>query len=851
MSKEKGLTESDRGEAFAALSHDDRPTTFKDTLKDMAESSSLHGITKIVSSRQIIVKVLWSLLVLAAFSVFSIQLYYLFNTYYSYPVQTSVKLDFDSIAFPAITLCNMNPVRKSKLDNSEELTEVLKSKDNQQSVYYGKKRRKRRKRETHRENEPFEAFMETKSEYEGEINNENDFNTADSVSQSSNDINMKVQSLDSGNSKSTSLNYNDTSKDFNSEKRLIHENNHKTFNIDRKQESEQNQKHSSQKVKPTASRRNENLVQVFANDVVNSDHQISGGLNDKVGRFKRDAGYSSADVVPSSSILNTYLVDSSRYIQTTMSSMTAMPASLLSSKDSKISTSLMTASTEIYLESSQLSQDIFSSEKSNYKHFSLSTEDLYDFLSSENPMSSNYAMHSNIIDSSSGNAAGTQTGSGGSDQGNGGVDSGSGGSYSGGGGSYSGGGGSYSGGSDSYTGSYYYSDYSSGGSSAYYYDWSGSYYYPYFEQLNAVKDEWEERVENFKELIKNESVELRKEIGHQKEDMMLSATFAGRVQNVSHFKDFMSVEYGNCYTIESSNYVAWRSGPTHALKLTLNVEIDEYVDNFSTGYGIRIVFHEPGTYPLPSHEGITLSPGTETNIGLRRVHISRLGKPHGNCIDGKEFKSRYNKKYSISACYEFCRILEAIKECDCIPAEAPDEVHLNSTALPVCNTTDETVEKCLLSVDIIFDSGEVACHCNGPCQETVYAKTLSSTFWPNNDYLDILISDICKTKNTTHFWSYACSSLSYLQNYELDYYRNNFLRVLIYYEDLNYETITEEPMYESVRFLSDIGGAMGLFLGASVLSFVEFVQLILEVFLFLKHKNERHTRVVDFKKPID
>lgn len=33
-------------------------------------------------------------------------------------------------------------------------------------------------------------------------------------------------------------------------------------------------------------------------------------------------------------------------------------------------------------------------------------------------------------------------------------------------------------------------------------------------------------------------------------------------------------------------------------------------------------------------------------------------------------------------------------------------------------------------------------------------------------------------------------------------YRNNFLRVLIYFEDLNYETITEEPMYE-VKFNFD------------------------------------------------
>jgi len=53
--------------------------------------------------------------------------------------------------------------------------------------------------------------------------------------------------------------------------------------------------------------------------------------------------------------------------------------------------------------------------------------------------------------------------------------------------------------------------------------------------------------------------------------------------------------------------------------MTLNLELDEYVSNFTTAYGIRVVFHEPGTYPLPYQQGITLSPGTETSIGLRMV----------------------------------------------------------------------------------------------------------------------------------------------------------------------------------------------------------------------------------------
>lgn len=39
------------------------------------------------------------------------------------------------------------------------------------------------------------------------------------------------------------------------------------------------------------------------------------------------------------------------------------------------------------------------------------------------------------------------------------------------------------------------------------------------------------------------------------------------------FKTFMSTEYGNCYTIASPKYVAWRSGPAHGKKMMVVVRL--------------------------------------------------------------------------------------------------------------------------------------------------------------------------------------------------------------------------------------------------------------------------------------
>lgn len=40
-----------------------------------------------------------------------------------------------------------------------------------------------------------------------------------------------------------------------------------------------------------------------------------------------------------------------------------------------------------------------------------------------------------------------------------------------------------------------------------------------------------------------------------------------------------------------------------------------------------------------------------------------------------------------------------------------------------------------------------------------------------------------------------------------------------------------------MRFISDVGGAMGLFLGTSVLSLFELLQLILELVKYLANRN--------------
>ncbi|XP_076090360.1 acid-sensing ion channel 2-like [Mytilus galloprovincialis] len=72
---------------------------------------------------------------------------------------------------------------------------------------------------------------------------------------------------------------------------------------------------------------------------------------------------------------------------------------------------------------------------------------------------------------------------------------------------------------------------------------------------------------------------------------------------------------------------------------------------------------------------------------------------------------------------------------------------------------------------------------------------------------------------------------------------SNFLKLHIYFEELNYEQIVEEPMYDITQVIADIGGSLGLCIGVSLLCVFEAVEAIVGVLLVMKRKIQGHTRV--------
>ncbi|XP_066274107.1 amiloride-sensitive sodium channel subunit alpha-like [Branchiostoma lanceolatum] len=85
------------------------------TLRKYGEDTSAHGIPRAVTTKSWFRRLFWTCLFLASFSYFLYQAQALVNKYILYPVNTDVKILWSELQFPAVTICNANPLRFSQL----------------------------------------------------------------------------------------------------------------------------------------------------------------------------------------------------------------------------------------------------------------------------------------------------------------------------------------------------------------------------------------------------------------------------------------------------------------------------------------------------------------------------------------------------------------------------------------------------------------------------------------------------------------------------------------------------------------------------------------------------------------
>ncbi|XP_063724130.1 acid-sensing ion channel 2-like isoform X2 [Symsagittifera roscoffensis] len=346
--------------------------------------------------------------------------------------------------------------------------------------------------------------------------------------------------------------------------------------------------------------------------------------------------------------------------------------------------------------------------------------------------------------------------------------------------------------------------------------------------------------------------EFQMRAGHKMKDMLKACKWRDLTCSYMDFKPVLT-EMGLCYQYnsnatwdeETKSYQfkkVFKGGAGNGLKMLLVTEEDEYlppqIESFETSLetGFKLEIHDPDVPPLVHQLGVGIAPGLQTFVVLQKEQVTYLTKPWGECV--KTFEKTINfTKYSDPACRIECETEHIVDECDCRLPFMP-VLSTKPKSQIVCSPAK--YKDCAIGRLNKIEDGE-ACGpetCIKPCEISRYKSSMSSVKFPS--YLGaIKLSEeypgvFTKKTDGNSDSSGPKDGESGGENSEggageavsakatQAYWKEQALVVSIYFQSLSLQTIIQVGAYDFAAMLGDIGGLMGLFIGASAMTLFEF-----------------------------
>uniref|UniRef100_H0XKA0 Acid sensing ion channel subunit 3 n=1 Tax=Otolemur garnettii TaxID=30611 RepID=H0XKA0_OTOGA len=333
--------------------------------------------------------------------------------------------------------------------------------------------------------------------------------------------------------------------------------------------------------------------------------------------------------------------------------------------------------------------------------------------------------------------------------------------------------------------------------------------------------------------------------GHALEDMLLDCSYRGQPCGPENFTTIFT-RMGQCYTFNSGIdgaelLTTTKGGAGNGLEVMLDVQQEEYLPMWRDmeenlfEVGIRVQIHSQEEPPLIDQLGFGVAPGYQTFVSCQQQQLRFLPPPWGDCssvsldpdfepepsdpLGHPSTSIRPSPPYTLTGCRLVCETRYVARKCGCRMMHMPA-----SGGAPVCSPQQH---KNCASTALGAVQRKDVCACPNPCASTRYAKELSMVRIPSRA---------------------ASRYLARKFNRSEAYIEENVLVLDIFFEALNYETVEQKKAYEMSALLGDIGGQMGLFIGASLLTILEILDYLCEVFrdrvlgyFWNRRRSQRHS----------
>ncbi|EDO30893.1 predicted protein, partial [Nematostella vectensis] len=265
--------------------------------------------------------------------------------------------------------------------------------------------------------------------------------------------------------------------------------------------------------------------------------------------------------------------------------------------------------------------------------------------------------------------------------------------------------------------------------------------------------------------------------------------------------------FGLCHTFNSGkkeeNALKVESlGPSNGLRLRLNVQQEDHVSNFYwLPAGFKVLVHDRKEYPIMEQTGFALQPGTHTFCSTKLKKYKNLPTPYNTkCGENiTDFNRYFSVNYSMSTCGKQCLHDYGIKKCGCQPIY-PITMKLYCQKRIVF----KNAPKILI---FLFAAECFKKYCPVPCDYTKYETKLSYASAISNALARSLPTHLTESKDVADAFK-------------------NVATLDVYFEELSYDKIEQKPSFDSWSLIGNIGGYLGLFLGMSVLTVMEFLDLL-------------------------